>query len=175
MNQDRKTTECKRLRPIIDRVTSGAALPDRDMDDLAEHLDACPTCAALLSDTTANPADPPIGETPTPTPAEWDRVWSAIESADESAEADLSTARRHAWWTRWAPLSAAAALLLVVGIWSLLPENGAAAWEFRVARGAESRIESLEVYGDDMSVVLAAGEDDAASIIWVMEDEGSIQ
>jgi hypothetical protein len=56
-----------------------AAFRDGDLegdeaDDVAEHLEGCPACCALLDD------DPAV-EPPRIAPVEWGRRWDAIQSA----------------------------------------------------------------------------------------------
>lgn len=56
-----------------------AAFRDGDLegdeaDDVAEHLELCPACCALLDD------DPAV-EPPAIAPVEWDRRWDAIQTA----------------------------------------------------------------------------------------------
>lgn len=103
-----------------------------------------------------------------PSAPEWERAWNRISTSSGAA----STSRRATgrFWRLWAPLTAAAACLLMAASWwgSALPA-GPQPWPMKLA--TEVEINELEVYGNATAFVVSAGGESGVGIIWVLEEE----
>jgi len=140
------------------------------MAEVERHLNECPDCAARLGTAAPGAGDLLHVEARAPSAAEWALVWQRIDGA---AQQEAHQRRRHRLghgMRPWMGLSAAAALLATAGLWQWHESAGRARWDLRFAGPGEAAIESLEVFGDATAFVLSAGDDGAASIIWVMEN-----
>ncbi len=104
-----------------------------------------------------------------PSPGTWERVWSRIDAAGASAQG-----RRGAAWRRvsvWRPMLAAAACLLLMVGWRLVPSTAAEPWPLQLAGDVE--IDELEVFQDATSFIVSMGNG-AGRIIWVLPDGDSL-
>ncbi len=148
----------------------GAIEPDQ-MRAAEAHLNDCAACQALVADAAARP-EPALREAiELPTEEAWDAAWDKIDTAGASRTA---TAHRILRFARpWGTFAAAAVVMLMVGLWRVLPQTGSDDWAFQLAGINDVEIESLEVSDDSMAMLLTAGDDDEISIIWVIDDEGA--
>jgi len=94
-------------------------LADAEREAIQTHIAACPTCAttiACLREAQALAAE--LAEEPV-TREEWDMAWIGIQSRIAERPARAGFLRRYLL-----PLSAAAALLVGLGLWAVLPGRG---------------------------------------------------
>lgn len=166
-------TPCEQLADALLALIDGRpdALAPEQVAELETHLDECPTCAARLARVQARP-EATLHDAlaaPVPEPALWDAVWDRIDARSTAVSV---TARRRLPVTLrlWSGLSAAAAVILLATVWWLTPPAADYPWDLRLAGPDDVNIQSLEVFGDATSIVLTAEGDDAAPIIWVIEE-----
>jgi hypothetical protein len=101
-----------------------------------------------------------------PSRQEWQNVWARIESAAPAAIGHSVSARILRFWR---PLTAAAACLLLVAGWKLMPTPANDLWPMQLASNVE--ISDIEV-GDGMTSFVVSTDDEGGSkIIWVLEDQ----
>lgn len=135
------------------------------------HLNDCAACQAVVADAVVQP-EPMLREAiKLPTEEAWDAAWDKVDGTTSSRTA---TPRRILRFARpWGTFAAAAVVMLMVGLWRVLPGTGSDDWAFQLAGINEVEIEWLEVSDDSMSMIMSAGDDDEISIIWVIDDEGA--
>ena len=144
--------------------------PDQ-MRAAESHLNDCAACQAVVAGAAAQ-AEPALCETvKLPTERAWDAAWDEVEAAGASRTAAPHRILRFA--RPWGTFAAAAVVILMVGLWRVLPGTGSDDWALQLAGINEVEIEWLEVSDDSMSMIMSAGDDDEISIIWVIDDEGA--
>jgi anti-sigma factor RsiW len=164
---------CEQLRAALESLATGDfdALAPEIIIDAEAHLNSCAACAARLAERAAIDESPLMAEVPLPSESAWNRVWIAAE--DASAPAWTHRMRmgffRHA--RAWSAVAAAAVLLIAFGIWRSVTPHAPTLPTFQLARGDDVRIESIEVFGDEMPMVISTDGDEGLSIIWVVEKE----
>lgn len=141
------------------------ALSPRQVARLEARLNTDAELAARIAD--RSPMVEPsfrVGGEPPPAEA-WEQVWQRINAAAAS--------RHTAGWRTlrlWRPLAAAAAAcVLMVGLWSV--GRGAKAQPWPVEWAHDVEINELEVLDGRMPFVLAGGAN-AVPVIWVLENGG---
>lgn len=135
------------------------------------HLNDCAACQAVVAGGAAQP-EPTLREAiELPTEQAWDAAWDKVDGASSSRTATPPRILRFA--RPWGTLAAAAVVMLMVGLWRVLPGSGSDDWAFQLAGIDEVEIDSLEVSDDSMSMLMSAGDDDEITIIWVIDDEGA--
>lgn len=100
-----------------------------------------------------------------PTPADWQRVWNAIDTAG-ARHGRPNVGVAHRILRAWRPLMAAAACLLLVLGWRVTQPAAVDPWPLQLA--AEVEINNLEVFQGATSFVVAVGGDTGGEIIWVL-------
>lgn len=135
------------------------ALTDAEMHRLEHALNTNPALADQIGGMTADggayaPAQP--------TDAEWERVWAGVDTDQQAV-----TSPRRLW--RIGPLSVAAALVMMVGLWRLATPATA----LTLTPDDDVEIVSVETFGDDAPFIIAAADDDEFPVIWVIENEGA--
>jgi anti-sigma factor RsiW len=166
-------TTCEQIADELQNLVEGRldTLAPEHMSAIEAHLNECPTCAARLARAQARPQADLRDRLAAPAPARapWDAVWERIET--HSAAEPVPPRRRLPVTLRiWSGLSAAAAVILLATIWWLTPPATDSPWDLRLAGPEDVQIQALEVFGDTTSIVLTAEGDDAAPIIWVIEE-----
>lgn len=164
------TQACRDFEDAIGHFVAGrlhAIAPER-MAALEAHVNGCAACAARMESAGVVPGDVPDEAVAPPNEDEWAKVWSGIEQAT----ARTVSAPRPGRWLRtvqtWGAI--AAALALTISVWQFGAGGAESAWVLELARGDDTEISSIEVFGDSMPMVLFAG-DDEISVIWVFENE----
>ncbi|TWT45479.1 hypothetical protein RAS1_19040 [Phycisphaerae bacterium RAS1] len=151
-------------RENLGRLLQGdaAALDSLTPDEIhrIEALLAEDSVLAEQAATATPPLDVLAGRVALPQDAQWERVWANIHRASHAK------ARRPRFgWRIATPLLAAAACLMLLAAW---PRSVATLGGAQLAR--QVIIDELETYGGASSLVLTTGEDDAVSIIWVVDE-----
>lgn len=140
------------------------ALSPEEVERFETALAADDALAARLAEMPVGASDLP--DVMTPTAAEWNRVWAGVERS-----------QRRGWHLgrlvhHWQAMAAAAVIVLMVGIWELMPTNVKQAKSWQLRPDNDIQVVDLESFGDDTPVVLAGGDGDFP-VIWVMEDSGA--
>jgi hypothetical protein len=147
------------------------ALSPEQVERLEGLLNSRPELADAFARQLAVPDEPlraALTSAATPSANQWERAWNGIASAEGSAARARGRGRI---WRLWAPLSAVAASLLLVGVWrATAPAPAPAPWPMQLASDVE--IDELEVYGDATAFVVYTGGDEGIDVIWVLEGEG---
>jgi len=163
---------CRQLDQLLALAAAGDfdALTPQQVAALEAHLNTCSPCAARLA-RSAPAAD--VRLTPAvelPSEEGWDRVWEVIEAARQ-------TRVRQAWPARgavqrlWRPLLAAAACILMVVMWRSAPMSETQTWELKLSDNVV--VHEIETFGDLTSLVVYPAEDDGATVVWFLENEGA--
>ena len=150
------------------------ALTPEQMAAVEAHLNTCDTCAARLAVAPAVAGRELSGDVETPSSEVWADVWRRIDEAAVRAEVPRPARGWARRWRAWAPVSIAAALLVVVGLAQLVPEQGGSLSALLPAGSGDVEIVDLKVFGDATPFVVSAGPQDEISVIWVMEDSEDI-
>ncbi len=164
---------CEPYRESIVALRDGRFdMIDQDQMRAAEsHLNDCAACQALVAGAVAQP-EPTLREAiELPTEQAWNAAWDTVDGASSSRTATPHRILRFA--RPWGTFAAAAVVMLMVGLWRVLPASDSDDWAFQLAGINEVEIEWLEVSDDSMSMIMSAGDDDEISIIWVIDDEGA--
>lgn len=103
-----------------------------------------------------------------PDASAWTRVWHALDAAAPAARHAAVGRRRPRVLRLWAPLTAAAACLLLALLWTGRGHPPAESWPLRLATDAV--ISELEVSGDTMAFIVSAGD---VNVIWVLPTEST--
>lgn len=98
----------------------------------------------------------------------WEQVWERIDAAGRAAPLPGAQARARIL-RLWRPFAAAAACLLMAGLWRLGAVMPKRPWPLQMA--TEVEINELEVYDGATSFVVSTGGKDGFEIIWVLEGE----
>ena len=69
-------------------------------------------------------------------------------------------------------LAAAAVVMLMAGLWRIIPSAGSDEWAIHLASVNDVEIESLETFGDSTSMIMTAGDNSEIEVVWVMDDKG---
>ena len=162
---------CRQFEQLLAFAATGGfdALTPQQTAALEAHLNTCSPCAARLA-RSAPAAD--VRLTPAvelPSEEGWDRVWEAIDAARQ-------TRVRQAWSASgavqrlWRPLLAAAACILMVVMWRSAPMSETQTWELKLSDNVV--VHEIETFGDLTSLVVYPAEDDGATVVWFLENEG---
>lgn len=152
------------------------------------HLNDCSACAELLAHETAaierptrggtdasSVGDAPLGlpSVETPSAEAWERVWDNVERSASAASVRSKPQGRHIirFLYPWSAFAAAAAIVLMVGLWRLAPRTQT--WALDLAGADDVEIQLLEVYGDAMPFVISGDAEGDVSMVWMMDDEGA--
>lgn len=182
--------ECQQLREPIQAMVQGCfddLAPD-EMTRVEAHLNDCSACAALLANETppierstraggdassVDDAPLPLPSVETPSAQAWEHVWDNVERATAPASARRKPQSRHIirFLYPWSAYAAAAAIVLMVGLWRLVPRTQT--WELDLAGAGDVEIQLLEVYGDAMPFVISGDEEGDVSMVWMLDDEGA--
>jgi hypothetical protein len=123
-----------------------------------------PRCDALLADALRE-----LDQSAKPSGQNWQNVWEQIETAAPAAIGRHETGVSARILRLWRPLAAAAACLLLVAGWKLMPAPADELWPMELASNVE--ISDIEV-GDGMtSFVVSTGDESGSEIIWVLDDQ----
>ena len=104
-----------------------------------------------------------------PSRQDWQHVWERIETAAPAAVGRNQAGVSARILRFWRPLAAAAACLLLVSVWKLLPAPADELWPMQLASNVE--ISDIEVSEGATPFVVSIGEDSGSKIIWVLEDQ----
>jgi len=163
---------CRQLEQPLALAAAGNfdALTPQQVAALEAHLSACSRCAAHLA-RSAPAADvwfAPAVELPSE--EDWEHVWEAIDAA-------METRVRPAWPARgvvqrlWRPLLAVAACILMVVMWRSAPMSETQTWDLKLSDNVA--VHEIETFGDLTSLVVHPAEDDGATVVWFLENEGA--
>ena len=145
------------------------ALSVEQIERLEGLLNNRPELADAYADRLAVPDEPlrtALESVAEPSAAQWERAWNGIETAEASATRRRAHGRI---WRLWAPLSAVAAGLMLVGVWRISPPRTTPPpWPMQLASNVE--IDELEVYDNSTAFVVTTGGDHGIDVIWVLED-----
>lgn len=178
------------LEALLNQVRAGATdLSAGEIDALADYLNVTPQASARLAET--KPLLGPVGRVRRPRPAEWDRVWHAIDEALPAARGltvvhadelesrlrlaqlldDQESLRPASRWRRrlvsWA--TAAAACILLLSQMRLPGGQSSALDDLPLA--ADVQIVELDADGATPLVVPLSGG--SQMIIWSFDDQGA--
>ncbi len=162
------TQSCEPYRQTIAALREGrfdAIEPDQ-MAAAETHMNDCAACRSALENVTPIPEARLCETFALPEGESWKKVWDNVDEA--AATPPHAQARIIRFMRPWGTLAAAAAVMLMVGLW----RTGTDDWAFQLAGAADVEIESMEVFGDSTAMLMSFGDDDI-SIIWVMDDEGA--
>jgi len=154
------------IRAALEAVLAGRLdeLTPEAVDRLEAYLNADPAAAAPLAERVPVPRFRVPARAPST--GTWERMWGCIEKAAKPAAARPRIA---GILRLWAPLGAAAACLLLAGLWQV-GRSAQPAWPITWAHEVE--ISELQVFPGGTPLVLAAGTDEPISVLWVLESEG---
>jgi len=163
---------CQQLEGPLAAAATGdfAALTPQQVAALEAHLSACSCCATHLARSAPAADVRLIPAVELPSEKGWDRVWEAIDAARQ-------TRARQAWPARgviqrlWRPLLAAAACILMVVMWRSAPMSETQTWELKLSDNVV--VHEIETFGDLTSLVVHPAEDDGATVVWFLENEGA--
>ena len=154
-----------KLREALDAIVAGdldAPSPDQ-IARLEARVNANPDVRARLAGIVP-PIEPALRAAVQPPPKRvWEDVWRRVDEAVSAAPAPRVL-------RLWRPLTAAAACVLMVGLWNIGRGPTVADWPVEWARDVE--INELEVLEGCTPFVAAVGADSPVSVIWVLDDEG---
>jgi hypothetical protein len=162
------TTPDENFDQLLDRLAGGRSddLTPEQIDALEAHLNTTPAAAQRLADVVPEP-DPRLGlAAPTPTEAEWSRVWRGVDSAARRRASSAGAIRRTIRF--WQPLAALAACVALLLVWRWSPL--AAAPEWPIALSSDVEVLELEVFGDASAFVSYSDDGQGAAMIWVLDD-----
>jgi anti-sigma-K factor RskA len=103
-----------------------------------------------------------------PSRQDWQHVWERIESAAPAAVRRNQAGVSARILRFWRPIAAAAACLLLVGVWKLMPAPADELWPMQLASNVE--ISDIEVPEGMTSFVVSTSGNNASAIIWVLDD-----
>ena len=185
------------IQELLERVRQGALheLTPAEVERLAAATETTPAVADQLA---ALPAEPPANwPAPSPPTAEaWDAMWRNVERGAESGAEESNTGprlqldshtsvpldsrsrdvlnvrsmRRSRWFTRAPVLAAAAAIVLMVGVWRLYTPPAVAPQQLTPDRDAAFL--DVSTSGNDTAVVMLSNDDDKFPVLWIVEDTG---
>ncbi len=148
------------IQICLDAIRRGAwdELNAAQMERLEQRLNTDPELAALFAEV---PAEPDLAfDAPTPSDAEWDRMWSAVRP---NAGRVRTIGRIYRMWSG---VGAAAACLVMAILWQFGPPTTGIVqeqWEIELATNVE--VLEISVSGDATSWIDHGGENEA-TIIW---------
>lgn len=163
---------CEQHRETIVALREGQfeAVETEQMEAVETHLNECESCQALLAGAAARPEAALREAVRLPTEQAWGEAWERVDAASESPAPSTQRILRFA--RPWGTFAAAAVVMLMVGLWRVMPDPESNGWALQLAGIDDVEIESLETFGNSTSMLMTAGDDDEISIIWVMDDEG---
>jgi hypothetical protein len=136
-----------------------------DEPAVAQHVGAqVPQCDAPLADALHE-----LDQSAQPSSRDWQNVWERIETAAPAAIVRHETGVSARILRFWRPLAAAAACLLLVAVWKLLPAPADELWPMELASNVE--IGDIEVSEGLTSFVVSTGDEGGSKIIWVLSDQ----
>lgn len=162
------TTPTENFDELLDRVSAGQldALTPEQVAALEAHLNATPAAAQRLAGVVPAP-DPRLTSAPSPSEADWDRVWERVDWA-EAAPLPARPALGRVF-RLWRPLAAAAACLLLVVVWRTMLSPAVPSWELRLSDDVV--VHELEVFEDASAFVAYADDESGTAVIWVFEED----
>lgn len=171
-------TESDNLEHLLRAIEDGAleTLSPEQIERVASWLDARPDLADRVADRPAKPdarlmdALTAADATVTPTAEAWGSVWAHVDLASAARARAAGSSRVLRIWRLWGPLTAAAACLMLVGLWQWRSSGPGHAADWPLELAADAQIESLEVFGD-ASAFVAGVDAPGAVVIWVLESE----
>lgn len=171
------TTGCYEHRKTLLAMTRGEldAVAPEAVARFETHLNACPRCAAALSNQRATDderaADPvwsvATSSAPRLNDAECAALWARVSST-----VNHSTARRK-FWRRVrlvSPLAVAAAGLLMMALWQQAAPPVSKPWKFEAASWVE--VDGVEVFDDHSGIFVSSGGGGTLPFIWVIDETG---
>jgi hypothetical protein len=167
------TTPIENFDRLLDRVSAGQLddLTPEEVAALEAHLNTTPAAAQRLADAVPTPDPRLTFAVPSPSDADWDRVWERIHSAEAAPLAPRHAVRRV--FRLWQPLAAAAACLLMIIIWRTMLSPAKPSWELRLSDDVV--VHELDVSGDASAFVAYADDGSGTAVIWVFEEDENDQ
>jgi len=167
------TTPTESFDELLERVSAGQLddLTPEQVAALEAHLNATPAAAERLVDVMPTPDPQLTSGVPSPSGADWDRVWERIDSvATSRARPPRSLGRV---FRLWQPLAAAAACLLLIVVWRTMLSPAEPPWEIQLSDDVV--VHELEVFGNASAFVAYADDESGAAVIWVFEEDENEQ
>ncbi len=103
-----------------------------------------------------------------PSDAAWQNVWDKVETG--AAPVATPGSRTLRLWRVLAPVTAAAACLVMVLMWQFGGQDTGADEFWPLSPGGTFEIHEIETYGD-ATFLIAAGGEESVDVIWVLEQE----